>query len=135
MEQGRCPNCGAILPPDVSEEQCPSCLMQLALTTAEHLDDALSDERVALGLEGAIDGPYTIVRRLGEGGMGVVYLAEQTRPIRRFVVIKIARAVLGSRQEIARLESERQALASASGTQRRGISGRATSTLRGDLPR
>jgi serine/threonine protein kinase len=109
--------------------------MQLALTTAEHLDDALSDERVALGLEGAIDGPYTIVRRLGEGGMGVVYLAEQTRPIRRFVVIKIARAVLGSRQEIARLESERQALASASGTQRRGISGRATSTLRGDLPR
>jgi eukaryotic-like serine/threonine-protein kinase len=111
MEQGRCPNCGAILPPDVSDEQCPSCVMQLALTTAEHLDDASSGEQETLGLEAAIDGPYTIVRRLGEGGMGVVYLAEQTRPIRRLVAIKIARAVLGSRQEIARFESERQALA------------------------
>ena len=43
--------------------------------------------------------------------MGVVYLAEQSRPIRRLVAIKIARAVLAGRQEIARFDSERQALA------------------------
>ena len=87
MEQGRCPNCGAILPPDVADGQCPSCVMQLDLGTAEELDDASADKRVALDLEGAIAGPYTIVRRLGERGVGVVY---QTRRIRRLVAIKIA---------------------------------------------
>jgi serine/threonine protein kinase len=56
-------------------------------------------------------GPYHIVARLGEGGMGTVYRAEQIEPIRRSVAIKVVRAELASDQVIARFEAERQALA------------------------
>ena len=56
-------------------------------------------------------GPYQLVRLLGEGGMGAVYLAEQTSPIRRPVALKLIKTGLGSEQIIARFERERQALA------------------------
>jgi len=55
--------------------------------------------------------PYRIVRELGHGGMGVVYLAEQDEPIRRRVALKVIRADLHTEGVIARFESERQALA------------------------
>jgi WD40 repeat protein/serine/threonine protein kinase len=56
-------------------------------------------------------GPYRILSVLGEGGMGTVYLAEQTEPIRRRVALKLIKAGMDSKQVIARFESERQALA------------------------
>ena len=56
-------------------------------------------------------GPYRILRVLGRGGMGIVYLAEQTSPIRRRVALKVLKAGLDTEQVIARFESERQALA------------------------
>ena len=56
-------------------------------------------------------GKYEIVRRLGEGGMGVVYHARQTHPIRRDIALKVVRPGMDSRPVIARFESERQALA------------------------
>jgi eukaryotic-like serine/threonine-protein kinase len=56
-------------------------------------------------------GPYKILGLLGEGGMGVVYLAEQFSPIRRRVALKVLKAGMDSRQVVARFESERQALA------------------------
>ena len=56
-------------------------------------------------------GPYCLVRRLGEGGMGIVYEAHQTQPIRRHVALKIVKPGMDSRNIIARFESERQALA------------------------
>jgi serine/threonine protein kinase len=56
-------------------------------------------------------GGFEIVRRLGEGGMGVVYHARQTHPIRRDIALKIVRPGMDSRLMIARFESERQALA------------------------
>ena len=56
-------------------------------------------------------GPYRIVRVLGEGGMGIVYLAEQERPVRRPVALKVVRLGLSSRDVLARFEAERQALA------------------------
>ena len=60
---------------------------------------------------GAEIGPYKIVRQLGEGGMGAVYLAGQLQPIRRDVALKIIKPGMDSRQVISRFESERQTLA------------------------
>ncbi len=56
-------------------------------------------------------GPYHLVRRLGEGGMGEVWLAEQKEPVRRRVALKLIKAGLSTREAMARFDSERQALA------------------------
>jgi serine/threonine protein kinase len=56
-------------------------------------------------------GPYTLLQRIGEGGMGVVYMAEQESPIRRRVALKIIKPGMDSDQVVARFETERQVLA------------------------
>ncbi len=56
-------------------------------------------------------GPYKLLQQIGEGGMGTVYMAEQTLPVHRKVAIKVIKAGMDSRQVIARFEAERQALA------------------------
>jgi serine/threonine protein kinase/tetratricopeptide (TPR) repeat protein len=56
-------------------------------------------------------GPYRLVEVIGEGGMGVVYRAEQTSPIRRDVALKLIRRGLDTDRIVARFQSERQALA------------------------
>jgi serine/threonine protein kinase len=58
-----------------------------------------------------IGGRYTLVELLGEGGMGAVYRAEQTQPIRRQVALKLIRAGMDTRSVVARFDAERQALA------------------------
>src|SRR5262245_5334767 len=60
---------------------------------------------------GSSIGPYKVIRQLGEGGMGVVYHAHQTQPLRRDVALKVIKPGMDSRQVLARFESERQALA------------------------
>ncbi|MFO0911121.1 MAG: protein kinase [Isosphaeraceae bacterium] len=60
---------------------------------------------------GTTIGPYRLVETLGEGGMGIVYVAEQARPVRREVALKVVKPGMDSRQVIARFEAERQALA------------------------
>ncbi|KAJ0070761.1 protein kinase, partial [Bacillus altitudinis] len=52
-----------------------------------------------------------LLQQIGEGGMGTVYMAEQTHPVRRKVALKVIKAGMDSRQVIARFEAERQALA------------------------
>ena len=56
-------------------------------------------------------GPYKLLQQIGEGGMGVVYMAEQKQPVKRRVALKIIKPGLDTRQVIARFEAERQALA------------------------
>jgi serine/threonine protein kinase/WD40 repeat protein len=56
-------------------------------------------------------GPYKLLEQIGEGGMGLVFMAEQTRPLRRRVALKIIKPGLDTRAVIARFEAERQALA------------------------
>jgi serine/threonine protein kinase/tetratricopeptide (TPR) repeat protein len=56
-------------------------------------------------------GPYRLLQKIGEGGMGQVWLAEQTAPVRRHVALKIIKAGMDSAMVVARFEAERQALA------------------------
>jgi serine/threonine protein kinase len=56
-------------------------------------------------------GPYLLLRQIGEGGMGVVFMAEQETPVRRIVALKVIKPGMDSAQVIARFEAERQALA------------------------
>ena len=60
---------------------------------------------------GTMIGPYKLLQVIGEGGMGVVYMAEQEKPVRRKVALKIIKPGMDSKQVIARFEAERQALA------------------------
>jgi serine/threonine protein kinase/tetratricopeptide (TPR) repeat protein len=56
-------------------------------------------------------GPYKLLQQIGEGGMGVIFMAEQEAPVQRKVALKIIKPGMDSRQVIARFEAERQALA------------------------
>jgi WD40 repeat protein/serine/threonine protein kinase len=60
---------------------------------------------------GTAIGLYKLLEQIGEGGMGIVYLAEQTQPVRRRVALKLIKPGMDTRQVIARFEAERQALA------------------------
>src|SRR5262245_25845119 len=60
---------------------------------------------------GTVIGPYKLLEEIGEGGFGVVFLAEQTRPVRRKVALKVLKPGMDTRQVVARFEAERQALA------------------------
>ena len=62
-------------------------------------------------IAGLIIGPYRLIQRLGHGGMGEVWLAEQKEPVRRRVAIKLIKAGMDTHEVVARFESERQALA------------------------
>jgi serine/threonine protein kinase len=70
-----------------------------------------SATRPPTGVSPSHVGPYKLLRQIGEGGMGVVYMAEQESPIRRRVALKIIRPGLDTAQVVARFEAERQALA------------------------
>jgi serine/threonine protein kinase len=56
-------------------------------------------------------GPYKLLEQIGEGGFGVVYMAEQEQPVRRKVALKVLKPGMDTRQVVARFEAERQALA------------------------
>ncbi|HZN65127.1 MAG TPA: serine/threonine-protein kinase, partial [Tepidisphaeraceae bacterium] len=60
---------------------------------------------------GSTIGRYKVLERIGEGGFGVVYMAEQHQPVRRRVALKVIKAGMDTRQVVARFEAERQALA------------------------
>jgi serine/threonine protein kinase len=60
---------------------------------------------------GTVIGPYKLLQQIGEGGMGAVFMAEQERPVRRRVALKVIKAGMDTAQVIARFEAERQALA------------------------
>lgn len=71
--------------------------------------EAFSDDEVFTAPQRI--GEFQIIRPLGEGGMGVVYLAEQEAPVRRQVALKVIKLGMDTREVIARFEAERQALA------------------------
>jgi serine/threonine protein kinase/tetratricopeptide (TPR) repeat protein len=60
---------------------------------------------------GTVIGPYKLMEQIGEGGMGLVFVAEQTHPVRRKVALKVIKPGMDTRHVVARFEAERQALA------------------------
>ncbi|HVJ82772.1 MAG TPA: serine/threonine-protein kinase, partial [Planctomycetia bacterium] len=61
--------------------------------------------------QGAAIGPYKLIEQIGEGGMGAVWMAQQSEPVKRLVALKLIKAGMDSKQVVARFEAERQALA------------------------
>jgi eukaryotic-like serine/threonine-protein kinase len=91
-----------------------SFLDRPAVAPAPTLDEVPPPGRAdvpAAEATGTVIGPYMLLEQLGEGGMGTVFMAEQTHPVQRKVAVKVIKAGMDSRQVIARFEAERQALA------------------------
>jgi len=78
------------------------------IDTQSTLDQSPSANFAAAG---TVIGPYKLLQTIGEGGMGIVFMAEQTEPVKRRVALKVIKPGMDSRQVIARFEAERQALA------------------------
>ena len=79
-------------------------------STTSVVESMISEPSLA-GWPSKVIGPYKLLQEIGEGGMGVVFMAEQTHPVSRKVALKIIKPGMDSRQVIARFEAERQALA------------------------
>src|SRR5262245_7346288 len=75
------------------------------------LPNAIVERPAATEGPGTVIGPYKLLEQIGEGGFGVVFMAEQSRPVRRKVALKVLKPGMDSRQVVARFEAERQALA------------------------
>ena len=118
-----CKHCDKTLPENHSGRICPACLMAEALEVSEVLEGGSLEETspelsrestTPDSLEGTtigLDGRYKLLQRIGEGGFGTVYMAEQSTPVRRRVAVKILKPGMDTRQFVARFEAERQALA------------------------
>src|ERR1022692_2791488 len=102
----QCAECGTPLPAGVPDGACPVCAFRGALALS-----GASGEAVVTEQPGDQIGRYKLLEKIGEGGCGIVYMAEQTEPIRRRVALKVIKLGMDTRQVIARFEAERQALA------------------------
>ncbi|MHC4147151.1 MAG: serine/threonine protein kinase, partial [Planctomycetota bacterium] len=107
-EERQCSECGGKLEPDAPQGLCPQCLMKLGL---EGDADVTIGDAGLVGGPGSVIGRYKLLEEIGEGGMAVVYMAEQQEPIRRKVALKIIKLGMDTKQVIARFEAERQVLA------------------------
>lgn len=95
---------------DALQGHCPKCLARTVFGPAPEPQSQMK-EPVDPKLAGQTIGRYKLLEQIGEGGFGVVYMAEQLEPVQRKVALKIIKAGMDSRQIIARFEAERQALA------------------------
>ncbi|XZE56062.1 tetratricopeptide repeat protein [Planctomycetaceae bacterium SH139] len=84
-------------------------LLRVNSSTKFFVDNSLYPERVGFQVGQRI-GPYKLLQEIGEGGMGVVYMAEQLEPVRRRVAVKVIKPGNETKQVLARFDAERQAL-------------------------
>lgn len=108
-EAPSCTGCGKLLAADTKELQCEECLANAATIAGDspsHTEPSKIDS-----FAGTSIGPYEIQSKLGSGGMGAVYLAEQSHPVKRMVALKLLREGFDSEELLARFEAEEQALA------------------------
>jgi len=104
-----CSDCGAALPAGAPAGPCPACLLKLGEPTEA---TPTSIDAVKLTEDaGSVIGRYKLLEKLGEGGFGAVWAAEQREPVKRRVALKIIKLGMDTKQVVARFEAERQALA------------------------
>ena len=122
-----CKRCGEAIATASPTGLCPGCMFGGALgledsrsfessgaldpSDASFLESAFGAGEEPDPLEGAQIGRYKILQRIGEGGFGLVYIAEQVESVHRKVALKVIKAGMDTKQVIARFEAERQALA------------------------
>jgi len=123
MERSRiCPKCGAELTRDAMDGLCPRCMARVVFGEAEAGGVPLvevpaatlrvePDSDIAIERTGTMIGRYKLLEKVGEGGFGLVYMAEQIEPVQRKVALKVIKAGMDTKEVIARFEAERQALA------------------------
>jgi WD40 repeat protein/serine/threonine protein kinase len=134
-----CKECGKDIPADNPGGFCAQCLLELGLDlsaenphaenqtqslaapkdalTAPNPDPASFQQTVAVSSSSLTEragdrvGRYRLLQEIGQGGCGVVYMAEQEEPVRRRVAVKVIKLGMDTKQVVARFEAERQALA------------------------
>ena len=104
-DEAKCLKCGAPLTPDARDGVCPKCLLALAMASqsGEESSDTAPSPPVITEGPGTIIGRYKLLEKIGEGGFGVVYMAEQEEPVRRRVALKIIK--LGNQRTISPFSS------------------------------
>src|SRR6185436_2441648 len=113
----KCKTCGCEMAASALEGLCPNCLGKLVLenppanlSAPAPIVAGVADMRPEPGGEQPGDriGNYRLLQKIGEGGFGVVYMAEQEQPVRRRVALKVIKLGMDTRQVVARFEAERQ---------------------------
>lgn len=104
-----CLTCGHALPANAPLGFCPTCLLRGGVTVDQL--EATIEPAITTSEAPMLGGRYQLGAKLGEGGFGVVFEAEQTEPLRRTVAIKVLKPGMDSRQVMARFDAERQTLA------------------------
>jgi serine/threonine protein kinase/tetratricopeptide (TPR) repeat protein len=111
VDMANCPHCEADLGSGGVAGLCPECLIQGAFDSSIVTHDSKTQTIHPSAPRDDDFGRYQIIRLIGEGGMGTVYLAEQCEPIRRRVALKVVKLGMDTGQVLARFAKERQALA------------------------
>ncbi len=108
----KCSFCDAELPGNAPGGLCPRCLLRKAFPEfAQIVPGEASPPPPSAELPVSAIGPYKFICRIGEGGMGDVFLAAQEEPIRRKVALKIIKLGMDTRAVLAQFKKEREALA------------------------
>ena len=113
VQMPHCPQCGEQSGAGDPAGLCPKCLILGAFDSSIGSEESATQTiDTAAAAAGDDDfGRYQILRPLGEGGMGTVYLAQQLGPIHRRVAVKVVKLGMDTAQVLARFNNERQALA------------------------
>jgi eukaryotic-like serine/threonine-protein kinase len=106
----KCPTCGAPLKPGASGLRCLRCLLRLAIAAEAPPQSPVGDNPMFEETEDRIQ-HYQLLQQIGEGGCGVVYMAEQQEPVRRRVALKVIKLGMDTKNVMARFEAEQQAMA------------------------
>src|SRR5947209_2103724 len=114
-----CAKCGAELGAYAPQGLCPACMLEGGLAPEPAADTANQAQKPAKTMPlpvplsekpGDRIGRYKLLEQIGEGGCGVVYVADQEQPVRRRVALKVIKLGMDTKQVIARFEAEQAAL-------------------------